>query len=548
MAWLRFVGDGFIDPLESVSLEGTGGKAVIGYSKGMIEFGNVGIGTQARDTTWIRNTGSGAVLLLRQTLSGPDSADFSIIQPAASPLHAGDSAMLVLGFFPPRKGSAVATFTCITNEHANASSIRYVTGNGVGPVLTMNKSGLSFGTVFNNWLTIDSLRVTNTGSVPLHIQRQYFSGPDSASFLLIEAAPSTLAPGASARVLVGCRPGKTGPLQAMIHFFSDDNWAAIQVYLLTASVLDVAIRLAPSPLVFDSTVLGNTLTLPVHMENLSPQSAQLLSLQIEGNDAADFGLASNTTASIAAKSTVDAKITFTPSRLGRESTTLRFHFIDVRPYDLLVQVEATGARFPLDIRPSPLRFDTSRSLATLVSHFTIVNTSSQRQKIGPIDWMTGSRKSFTITAPATTKFEPGDSTQVTVTFRPAWIGDLYATFRIWLTTGSKLDTRLLVTGYSVDMPNAAEAPARPYSMLGDPYPQPAGDIVTVPFSLARADHAVLSVHDALGRRVAVLADDSFAAGEHARSYDTRTLPCGVYLVTLETGSATRLTRRLLIAR
>ena len=42
--------------------------------------------------------------------------------------------------------------------------------------------------------------------------------------------------------------------------------------------------------------------------------------------------------------------------------------------------------------------------------------------------------------------------------------------------------------------------------------------------------AVVEVFDALGRRVATLADREFGVGEHDLPFDTGTLPSGVYFV------------------
>jgi hypothetical protein len=54
-------------------------------------------------------------------------------------------------------------------------------------------------------------------------------------------------------------------------------------------------------------------------------------------------------------------------------------------------------------------------------------------------------------------------------------------------------------------------------------PNPFNPMTTVKFSLAREQHVTLSVFDMSGRRVAVLADDVFAAGEHPVVWNGRDL-------------------------
>ena len=64
------------------------------------------------------------------------------------------------------------------------------------------------------------------------------------------------------------------------------------------------------------------------------------------------------------------------------------------------------------------------------------------------------------------------------------------------------------------------------------YPNPSGGRATVAFSVDAAGPVRLSVHDALGREVAVLVDGALAEGRHVTVLDASALPAGVYLVRL----------------
>ena len=69
------------------------------------------------------------------------------------------------------------------------------------------------------------------------------------------------------------------------------------------------------------------------------------------------------------------------------------------------------------------------------------------------------------------------------------------------------------------------------------WPNPAAGAAEVRFTLDAAGPARLSVYDALGREVAVLADGEREAGPHTARLDTAGLAPGVYLVRLATGGA-----------
>ncbi|MEO1074794.1 MAG: T9SS type A sorting domain-containing protein [Bacteroidota bacterium] len=82
---------------------------------------------------------------------------------------------------------------------------------------------------------------------------------------------------------------------------------------------------------------------------------------------------------------------------------------------------------------------------------------------------------------------------------------------------------------------ATESDATPRSaVLGAPYPNPSRGLVTLPMSLAEAGPVRITLHDLLGRTVAVLLDETRAAGSHTLEVRFDNLPAGLYLVKLET--------------
>ena len=68
------------------------------------------------------------------------------------------------------------------------------------------------------------------------------------------------------------------------------------------------------------------------------------------------------------------------------------------------------------------------------------------------------------------------------------------------------------------------------------YPNPASGAATIPYDLAETEHVVLEVFDALGRRIAVLADEEQAAGRYTARWDPRGVASGVYLYRLRAGA------------
>lgn len=111
-------------------------------------------------------------------------------------------------------------------------------------------------------------------------------------------------------------------------------------------------------------------------------------------------------------------------------------------------------------------------------------------------------------------------------------------------TGRDLTPGDFVEKYRTDVSVIPEDAAA--AVLGANYPNPFSTETVIPFSLTRAAAVTLSVHDLLGRRVALLHDGWSGAGQHQVRFDAskRAASSGLYLVELRCGSHVQ--RRLLV--
>lgn len=71
------------------------------------------------------------------------------------------------------------------------------------------------------------------------------------------------------------------------------------------------------------------------------------------------------------------------------------------------------------------------------------------------------------------------------------------------------------------------------------YPNPFNPATTIRFEVGAASKTRLTVHDVLGRELAVLVDGSLAPGDHTVTFDAGELPSGVYLYRLQAEDAVR---------
>ncbi|WP_420455671.1 T9SS type A sorting domain-containing protein [Rubrivirga sp.] len=94
---------------------------------------------------------------------------------------------------------------------------------------------------------------------------------------------------------------------------------------------------------------------------------------------------------------------------------------------------------------------------------------------------------------------------------------------------------------------ADDGPDALAATLAAPAPNPAASSTTLGYALAAPGDVALTVHDALGREVARLAEGARSAGPHRVAFDTHTLASGVYVVRLRAGGAVT-TQRMTVIR
>ncbi|MCZ7557902.1 MAG: T9SS type A sorting domain-containing protein [Bacteroidia bacterium] len=100
---------------------------------------------------------------------------------------------------------------------------------------------------------------------------------------------------------------------------------------------------------------------------------------------------------------------------------------------------------------------------------------------------------------------------------------------------------------NVDLTDATGAPQPAAFALRQNYPNPFNPSTVLEYTLSSRQHATLTVHDALGRTVSVLADGMMDAGTHSTRFDADGLPAGVYVARL-TVNGQMLTRSMLLLK
>jgi hypothetical protein len=139
-----------------------------------------------------------------------------------------------------------------------------------------------------------------------------------------------------------------------------------------------------------------------------------------------------------------------------------------------------------------------------------------------------------------------DSARIRIPFQPVYVAlNVEASIQVFpcVEWGRRVGLSRDEHEYSTQKARVIRPPGRKNPVvLHAPAPNPFTQRTVLSFTLAEPAPVHLAVHDALGRRVAVLLDDRREAGYHAMEFDGSGLRSGLYFVRLTSGEISLMKR------
>jgi hypothetical protein len=78
------------------------------------------------------------------------------------------------------------------------------------------------------------------------------------------------------------------------------------------------------------------------------------------------------------------------------------------------------------------------------------------------------------------------------------------------------------------------------------YPNPAFSRLNIKYQISKSKSVVLKVMDIQGSEIFTLVNENQELGEHIVSFDTSSFPAGIYLVQLQAGEASEITKMVVL--
>lgn len=204
------------------------------------------------------------------------------------------------------------------------AKVTVIDPSSLEPRLTTNVETVDFGEVpygYSGQQTFTGV-ITNNGNVPVNISGASMSGPDAGAFVVaVSVAPTVLQPGESVSAQVTFTPSKVGAAAATITIESDAVNGPHAFDVIGAGVIRYTVD---GDLAFGIVDKQSTNTKCFQINNTSTQDIVIDQVELSGTSSDVFTISTAMPLSVAAGSTKELCLQFSPSEVGAYSAAVAF--------------------------------------------------------------------------------------------------------------------------------------------------------------------------------------------------------------------------------
>lgn len=239
----------------AVSLAGTGVNSTytMSLTPSSVSFGNLNVGSTAKQTVQLSNTGNSNVTVSQVVASGAGVSVSGLAVPAT--IAPSQSVPVTVTFAPTASGAVSGSLT-VTND-GGVNAVAAVTGTGVQAGLSVTPTSASFGSVVTGGTNSQTIQLKNTGSASLTVSQVAAAG--SGFSVSGASVPLTLAPNQTSTFNVQFAPTAAGAVNGSISIVSTAPNSPAAVSLSGTGVAATrTLSVSPGSLSFGSVNNGST--------------------------------------------------------------------------------------------------------------------------------------------------------------------------------------------------------------------------------------------------------------------------------------------------
>src|SRR2546425_2813931 len=336
------------------SLSGCGGlastekktsKITLTVNSSSMNFGNISVGSSAKQSLIVTNIGIPAVNVSQVTISG---AGFTLV--GANPTYSipgGQSSTIQIQFGPQSAGNVTGRLSVLSNA-SNSSLAIALAGTGTQPGLATSPASVNFGNVTVGQNSSQSVNLTNSGNADLVLNLATVSGSGFGISGL--SLPATISAGQSLSCNVQFAPAAAGGTTGSISF-ADNAPGSPQTLTLSGSGVTATATLSANPgsVAFGNVIVGVTGTQTITLANSGSTNVTISQISSSGTGFNASGLATPVTLAAGQSTTFTAQ--FAPAAAGNASGSITLTSDASNP-TLTIALSGTGTQGQLTANPA----------------------------------------------------------------------------------------------------------------------------------------------------------------------------------------------------
>lgn len=295
-----------------------------------LDFGSAVVGQPTVDSVIVTNTGAAPLTINSVTSSNPV---FTILPLSAGPIAPSGTQSFHITFTPTGLGEATANIIFTHDGFCTTDTVT-VSGIGVTPGFSLDKSDLDFGEVVAGSSATDSVEVTNTGTSPLTISS---ISSDNADFSVDPPSAGPISPSGTQKFLITFTPSGIGVKNAALIFVHDAD-ASPDTVDATGTGIQGEFSADPASIDFGTVTVGSFALDSIEVSNVGTSP---LTVSAAGPDP-QFAVVPNGPLVINPGESFTFFVTFAPASAGEKLGNILFTHDGSSSPDSL-EVEGFGA-------------------------------------------------------------------------------------------------------------------------------------------------------------------------------------------------------------
>lgn len=301
---------------QSAGLSGTGIAPFVRFTPTSLTFAGQNVGTtSAAQTVTLKNTGTATLNISSISASG----DFAQTNNCAASLVVNASCTLTVTFTPTVSGTRTGNIS-VTDDASGSPQTVPLTGTGLGPVVTLSPSSLTFGNqTVGTTSAAQNATLSNTGNATLTITSITIGG----DYAQTNTCGSSVAAGANCTISVAFTPTATGTRTGTVTV-NDNAPGSPHTVSLTGTGTSAAapiVTLSVSSLSFGNQAVNTTSPAQnFTLSNTGNATLNLTSVAASG----DFAQTNTCGSTVPANTNCSISVTFTPTVAGARTGAVTF--------------------------------------------------------------------------------------------------------------------------------------------------------------------------------------------------------------------------------